>query len=609
MPTILIVVAVLSGSIYGLGWLPIILCLNTKSIKSYGATGQLLLGLIVYYTTVCFLPLLFIETGVYLFVSSNINLVSNTAFGVILVALTATVYVNIHRYREVCAPKAIRLLNLYLCFLIAAVIVLVAVYKLGHSEFFFLYRLFGVMLLVTLAISRSQLKMRFSPQDSRISVQEILELKAGQFLKDRKIIWFGIDSATWDIMDDMLDQQTLPNLSALKEKGSYGRLKTYKPTFSPVLWTSKATGKTPRKHGVRGFITYRFRGMREYLELIGPDPILTKLMTLAARFGFVKRKPVTSCERTALAIWNILSDFGYRVGVLSWFLTDPAEKVNGVMIPEFFYSISKTTIDLKSSSPYPPDIAGEISRLKKRVKEQFNSPEATIEVRRRFRIDGELRPEEEQNFEVLKVFYFQDVLRRDVLYHFAERSDFNLTMVYFHGVDAIQHRFWDCHNKPGSKFRFVISRYYEFVDQILGELLQKIEGLKTVFVTSDHGHEASKMSARLVQRLMGRQPVPGSHSGAPDGIFIAAGEGIKTGVKVDNISLYDIVPTILPLFCLPRGLDMDGQPIKEIYSDDTIQLKQIDSYEGLPTVKLDASSDIEENEDVLQRLRDLGYID
>lgn len=605
----LIIVAFLSGSIYGLGWIPIILYLNTKSIRSLGVTGLLSVGLITYYAVICFLPFLFMETGVYLFVSSDINLVANTAFGVMLLVLTATVYININRYREVCSSKAATLLNVYLYFLISAFIVLVAVYKWRHPDLWFLGVLYGVMVLVTLVICRVLLKRRFSAQDNRISTQDVLELKAGQLIEDRKVVWFGIDSATWHIMDDLMCHQKLPNLSALKEKGSFGRLKTFKPTFSPVLWTSKATGKTPRKHGVKNFITYRFKGMRGYLELIGPDPILAKLMTKIAQFGLIKREPVTSCERTALAIWNILSDFGYKVGVLSWFLTDPAEKINGVMIPEFFYTISEKVKLLTSSRPYPPEIEDDIFKIKKRIKERFNSPDGTREVRERFCIDGDLTPEEQRNFEVLKAFYFHDVLRRDLLYHFADIHDFNLTMVYFHGIDAVQHRFWDCHNKTDSKFRHVISRYYEFVDHILGELLEKIEGRKTVFVTSDHGHESTKKSSLLLQRLLGRPQVPGSHSEAPDGIFIAAGEDIKPGGIPDNITIYDIVPTILPLFGLPVGMDMDGRAVAEIYTEKMTRLSRIDSYEGLPTVKLDDSCGLEENEDVLKRLRDLGYID
>jgi len=182
-------------------------------------------------------------------------------------------------------------------------------------------------------------------------------------------------------------------------------------------------------------------------------------------------------------------------------------------------------------------------------------------------------------------------------------------MVYFHGVDAAQHRFWDCHNKTDSIFKHVIGCYYEFIDKILGELLQKISAPKTVFVTSDHGHEATKIHFRLLNAFLRREQVTGSHSSAPDGIFIASGSEIRQGIQLKDISLYDIVPTILPLFNLPVSKDMDGQPIEEIFSKYILPTKYIDSYEGLSVLNFGKRGGIEDNENILKRFKDLGYLD
>ena len=67
--------------------------------------------------------------------------------------------------------------------------------------------------------------------------------------------------------------------------------------MSPVIWTSIATGKVPDKHGIHGFIEKMANGYEHI--------------------------PVTSDMRRVKAIWNILSDFEKKVGIISWWVTRP----------------------------------------------------------------------------------------------------------------------------------------------------------------------------------------------------------------------------------------------------------------------------------------------
>src|SRR5438034_7508779 len=56
----------------------------------------------------------------------------------------------------------------------------------------------------------------------------------------------------------------------------------------------------------------------------------------------------------------------------------------------------------------------------------------------------------------------------------------------------------------------------------------------------------------------------GAH--APYGIFIAAGEGIQAGVKIDTAHLRDIAPTALYAMDEPLTEDMDGRALQEIFT-------------------------------------------
>ncbi len=77
---------------------------------------------------------------------------------------------------------------------------------------------------------------------------------------------------------------------------------------SPLIWTTIATGRTPVDHGVADF-----------QEL---DP-----KTRA-------RLPISGRSRQVPAIWNLASAKGMTVGVVGWWATWPAEKVNGFFVSD-----------------------------------------------------------------------------------------------------------------------------------------------------------------------------------------------------------------------------------------------------------------------------------
>ena len=101
----------------------------------------------------------------------------------------------------------------------------------------------------------------------------------------RKVIVFGLDGATWDLLDPWLSDGKLPTIGELVNEGVKGVLHSTIPPITPVAWASFCTGKNPGKHGVFGF-SYRGR-----------------LLT-------------TSHAIKAPRIWNILDLYGKRSCIL-----------------------------------------------------------------------------------------------------------------------------------------------------------------------------------------------------------------------------------------------------------------------------------------------------
>ncbi len=68
------------------------------------------------------------------------------------------------------------------------------------------------------------------------------------------VLLVGVDGLEWSVLLPLLEDGELPVLEGLMAEGSYGLLETLRPTFSPILWTTIATGKPAAKHGIRGFV-------------------------------------------------------------------------------------------------------------------------------------------------------------------------------------------------------------------------------------------------------------------------------------------------------------------------------------------------------------------
>ena len=97
----------------------------------------------------------------------------------------------------------------------------------------------------------------------------------------------------------------------------------------------------------------------------------------------------------------------------------------------------------------------------------------------------------------------------------------------------------------------------------------------------------------------------------PDGIALFAGPGVRAGGNIHESSVLDVVPTLLALLGMPVGRDMDGRVLTEAIDPAYLQetpLTYVDTYDaGLEFSETEEDEPM--SEEVLKRLRDLGYID
>ncbi len=148
-------------------------------------------------------------------------------------------------------------------------------------------------------------------------------------LVDRCLI-VGLDGMEPTLVEKFMAEGKLPNLSRLKESGSYARLSTTTPAISPVAWSSFMTGSHPAKHNIFDFLS---RNPHTYLPALSSAQIGTPKRYLPlGKYRIPLSKPVIRGLRKSVPFWKILGDMGVFSTILRIPLTFPPEKFKGHLI-------------------------------------------------------------------------------------------------------------------------------------------------------------------------------------------------------------------------------------------------------------------------------------
>jgi tetratricopeptide (TPR) repeat protein len=117
---------------------------------------------------------------------------------------------------------------------------------------------------------------------------------------------------------------------------------------------------------------------------------------------------------------------------------------------------------------------------------------------------------------------------------------------------------------------------YQFHDQMLGTLLAKAGEDVTVILMSDHGFHPDHLRPSKIPDI----PAGPAIEHRDFGILTMSGPGLKRDELLHGPSVLDIAPTILTLYGLAVGEDMDGQVLSQAFEDPP-QPKFIPSWEDV----------------------------
>ena len=405
-----------------------------------------------------------------------------------------------------------------------------------------------------------------------------------------KVILIGLDGATWGVIEPLRAEGRLPAFDRLVREGASGVAHSIREPHayeSAALWTTVATGRHPEEHG-----------------------ILANAMD---------GSPPTSNMRRVHALWNVASEHGLDVGIVGWFVTWPAEAVNGFVVSDQAW----LTGDRGAS---PPQVLADIGAPGFWAWEPGSA--RNREELRRF-IDFEFEPDFDRRprgdpawfrsflvSERLSWVYPRDESFARIGLALLERERPDLFAIYFRGIDFTSHAFWmfrepaaDGYHPRASErlgdellasFGPLIERYYAYQDEVLARFLAAADADTLVLVVSDHGFGPGRNFYPANWYLTGTH--------RPEGIIAAWGAGVARGARIQDASLFDVAPTLLSALDLPVGRDLPGRVLGEIFQRPPA-VRYVDSHDRGGPRPAQAPIESPDREEMRERLRALGYLE
>ncbi|HOU37221.1 MAG TPA: alkaline phosphatase family protein, partial [Candidatus Omnitrophota bacterium] len=164
----------------------------------------------------------------------------------------------------------------------------------------------------------------------------------------KRVVILGIDAMDAAVTERLLNEGRLPNLAALRNAGSYSRLRTTVPAETVVAFTSVATGVNPGKHGIFDFIMRDPQDHMPYLSL-------NEVSNTPTGVHITNR-------RRAAAFWEELSRRRIPSRVFFFPNTFPPDRIEGVMLSGMGVPDITGTTGRFSYYTHDPELADSDSR-------------------------------------------------------------------------------------------------------------------------------------------------------------------------------------------------------------------------------------------------------
>ena len=443
----------------------------------------------------------------------------------------------------------------------------------------------------------------------------------------QKLIFLALDGLSWNLIEELIAKKRLPNFEKIINAGSSSVLKAEGYLSSPKIFCSIFTGKKVEKHGIRDFYSkeedlcseqiwdtlsalnikiglYRPLSVWSAKKFDGfciPNPLLLEKSTYPHNLNFIgeldkkARSEKYSLSFLIRLFWKLVK-FGFPIAQLLKIIKRSAVltlrrglEARMYLLKEieliihtnlYFKLLKKYHLHFSVFFDYSFDTLGHIYWRKRGEESKYS----------------EVIP---NAYRIIDKFFGK-------VNKFADGNDYNLIICSDHGFEKKE----KVHQKNFRTINLLnllreLGYYYDIYGIYMtesvvfrlrpdstGSLRDFEEAITTINCDGVELFNIKSYENKLVVRfndmfgvdkklrvnLPNKKTVSlesiidfnpghtGSHSDR-NGVFIVKGPLIKEGIRINDITPYDVTPTILSLYDLSIPTDIDGRVLKEIFKE------------------------------------------
>jgi predicted AlkP superfamily phosphohydrolase/phosphomutase len=355
-----------------------------------------------------------------------------------------------------------------------------------------------------------------------------------QKIKPRKIRIVIMNGLSLNIINSLRSEHNLLNFNYLLKKGVSGKFDLFKPNLNLSLLNTTFTGKLPSQLPYHSNYKFKFRNIKKEFNVF-PRYIFFRYSSKLKFSYFYKSNDAP--------VIDIISKYYIKNGYKTQSLINPA------YVPTYFSE------NLLSNTKFIKHFS-EISKNNKDTK--FNL--------------------------LKKSFFYDDYIKKRIIN--LKDSEIYYSVIKFNGLDIISKYFYQFYlnNIFGNidkgdinRYKWVLKKYYEFYDSIVGNLISSMGDDELLVLLSLYEYEPLPVWRRILANFLGNREVYMYKTLNSKGtIFLYEKNAIKKGYPIQKMSIFDFFPTMLYYSKFNLSKDLNGKIIREIFLDDFLLNNPID---------------------------------
>ncbi|MCK4593144.1 alkaline phosphatase family protein, partial [bacterium] len=247
----------------------------------------------------------------------------------------------------------------------------------------------------------------------------------GRFFAPVKVVVLGIDALEDTLLEKLINMGELPHFARMRQEGYLGVLQSEAPYFSPMIWTTFATGKSPDEHGITAFTH------------------------INAQTG--QPEPLSALDRKVSTFWEFLGGYGLSSIVVNWYYSWPTAEMNGFHLtnyawePKFGKGFTGIPhFDELPGKDWPEGITATVDEA------VGDNPYVTEEDYRLAWVLSDIPAAGADNRPLeggppLPHYLERDILAANAVFWLMDNEDWNIAAVYQEFLDVLCHLIWPAH--------------------------------------------------------------------------------------------------------------------------------------------------------------------